>query len=367
MGPPSKPSGKPSLRPSLRPRSVELQAALKDIETNGKLTTLELEMAHIAVPTATPLAQGSLVTVNLRLSNIAPPVTSLARVVSVEPPSAANETPIMRLCFLDVWGKQAAEQLAQYIAAADGGGGHTERPLTGIRVLVVDDSVHYRELAASVMREAGFDVYIATNGFEGLSAALKHQPSVILSDITMPGMDGWQLLRMVRARPELKKLPFVFMSDLESEEQRLRGYELGVDDHVAKPFTPVELIARVERVLERSIVGDEGNNDMRGDLAKIPVTSLLSFAELERRTGVLLLERDGERATLHLRDGAMMRIDLSSPYDKLQGIERVFHVLEWARGRFELTSAAVAEEDSLNIPTSFALLEHARRRDENTL
>jgi DNA-binding response OmpR family regulator len=351
----------------MRPRSVELQAALKDIETNGKLTTLELELAHIAVPTASPLPQGSLVTVNLRLSNIAPPVTSLARVVSVEPPSAANESPIMRLCFLDVWGKQAAEQLTQYIAAADGGGGVTERPLTGVRVLVVDDSVHYRELAASVMREAGFEVYVATNGFEGLSAALKHQPSVILSDITMPGMDGWQLLRMVRARPELKKLPFVFMSDLASEEQRLRGYELGVDDHVSKPFTPVELIARVERVLERSIVGEEGNNDMRGDLAKIPVTSLLSFAELERRTGVLLLEREGERATLHLRDGAMMRIDLGSPFDKLQGIERVFHVLEWTSGRFELTSAAVVEEDTLNIPTSFALLEHARRRDENTL
>jgi hypothetical protein len=61
----------------------------------------------------------------------------------------------------------------------------------------------------------------------------------------------------------------------------------------------------------------------------------------------------------------MMRIDLGSPFDRLQGLERVFHVLEWTRGRFELTSASFVEEDALDIPTSFALLEHARRRDES--
>jgi hypothetical protein len=104
---------------------------------------------------------------------------------------------------------------------------------------------------------------------------------------------------------------------------------------------------------------------MRGALAKIPVTSLLAFAELERRTGVLQLENNGERATLHLRDGAIMRIDLSASHDGLSGIDRVCHVLDWNEGSFELSGADVFAEDMLGIPTSYALLEHARRRDES--
>jgi DNA-binding response OmpR family regulator len=325
--------------------------------------TLDLDLTSIAVPTAKPLPAGSLVTVNLRLSSIAPPITSIARVAHVEP-KTDDQPPIMHLTLYDVWGKQAAEQLTQYITEASSSTVENDHHASRVRVLVVDDNAKFRDLAAKTMTDAGFETITATNGFEGLSAALKHQPSLVLTDITMPGMDGWQLLRMIRARPTLRRMPVIFLTDLVDEEQRLRGYELGVDDYVAKPFTEVELIARVERILERARVNDDSSNDMRGALAKMPVTSLLAFAELERRTGVLQLESDGERATLHLRDGAIMRIDLSGAYDHLAGLERIFHVLDWTHGHFELSSADVFAEDALSIPTSFALLEHARRRDE---
>jgi hypothetical protein len=113
-------------------------------------------------------------------------------------------------------------------------------------------------------------------------------------------------------------------------------------------------------------VADEGvANAMRGDLAKVPISSLLAFAEMERRTAVVQLARDGEKATLHLRDGAVMRIDLDADYAQLKGLERFFHILDWERGRFELTSTNVTAEDQLGVPTSFALLEHARRKDES--
>jgi DNA-binding response OmpR family regulator len=339
-----------------------MQALLVDSRPTGKVPILELELTSIAVPTATPLATGSVVTLHLRLSANAPPITTLAHVASVDAALAPSELATMRLTFLDVWGKRAAEQLAQYIDEAGTAGPAAVHSWSGVRVLVVDDNAHYRENAAQVMREAGFEVILATNGFEALSAALKHQPSVVLSDVTMPGMDGWQLLRMIRARPTLRRTPVLFLTDLSSEEQRLRGYELGVDDYVAKPFTGVELIARVERVLERAQMAEEAvSNGMRGDLSKIP---LLSFAELERRSGVLQLEREGERATLHLRDGAVVRIDLGGAPNKLDGIERFFHVLEWQSGRFELTSTEVLAEDVLHMPTTFVLLEHARRSDE---
>jgi DNA-binding response OmpR family regulator len=343
-----------------------MQALLVDSLEAGKSPVLEIELASIAVPTASPLAVGSVVTLHLRLSPTAPPITTLARVASVDAPLAPAELSTMRLTFLEVWGKRAAEQLAQYIDEAGSATPAAAHSWSGVRVLVVDDNAHYRENAAQIMREAGFEVILATNGFEALSAALKHQPSVVLTDVTMPGMDGWQLLRMIRARPTLRRTPVLFLTDLSSEEQRLRGYELGVDDYVAKPFTGVELIARVERVLERAQMAEEAvSNGMRGDLSKIPLTSLLSFSELERRSGVLQLECEGERATLHMRDGAVVRIDLGGADNKLEGIQRFFHVLEWQTGRFELTTTEVLAEDVMHMPTTYVLLEHARRSDES--
>lgn len=357
-------SGKPSARPSARPKTAELQTDLKALQTKAKSITLDLEVTSLAVPSAKPLAPGTLVTVNLRLSGTAPPITSVARVARVDPKTSEDGQDIMQLTLFDVWGKQAAEQLTQYIAEASSSAENDHYNTSHVRVLVVDDNAMFRDLAAKTMTDAGFETITATNGFEGLSAALKHQPSLVLTDITMPGMDGWQLLRMIRARPTLRRMPVIFLTDLVDEEQRLRGYELGVDDYLAKPFTEVELIARVERILERARVGDDSSQEMRGQLAKMPVTSLLAFAELERRTGVLQLENDAERATLHLRDGAIMRIDLSAAHDSLAGLERIFHVLDWSDGHFELSGADVFAEDSLGLPTSYALLEHARRRDE---
>jgi DNA-binding response OmpR family regulator len=359
-------SGRPSARPSARPKTAELRAELKALHNKAKGVTLDLDLTSIAVSTGTPLAPGTVVTVSLRLSSSAPPITTVARVAQVDPKASEDGQQIMQLTLFDVWGKQAAEQLNQYITEASSSSNvENDHYASHVRVLVVDDNTHYRELAAKTMTDAGFETITATNGFEGLSAALKHQPSLVLTDINMPGMDGWQLLRMIRARPTLRRMPVIFLTDMTDEEQRLRGYELGVDDYVPKPFTEVELIARVERILERSRLHEDTSNHMRGALAKMPVTSLLAFAELERRSGVLQLENDGERATLHLRDGAIMRIDLSGAHDGLTGIDRFLHVLDWSDGHFELSSADVFVEDAMGIPTSFALLEHARRRDES--
>jgi DNA-binding response OmpR family regulator len=343
---------------------AELQADMRGRPADAR--RIDVSLTGIFVTTKDPLPLGTVVTIDMRSSDGAPPLTALARVErheSGEDGTAAG----MALSFLDVWGKSATEQLAQYLEEANSSSIKTAaaRWTSGLRVLVVDDDPSYREGAARAMREAGFEVLTAANGFEGLSAALKHQPSVILSDVTMPGMDGWQLLRMVRARPTLRRIPVLFLTELSNDEQRLRGYELGVDDYVAKPFTAAELTARVERVIERAQVADEGvSTGMRGDLSKVPLTSLLAFAEMERRSAVVQLLRSGERATLHLRDGAVMRIDLDSEHAALKGLARFFYVLDWDAGRFELTSAEVEVQDELGLPTTFVLMEHARKYDE---
>jgi hypothetical protein len=171
---------------------------------------------------------------------------------------------------------------------------------------------------------------------------------------------------MLRSRPNLASTPIIFLTTLNDDSQRLKGYRLGVDDYLGKPFQGAELSARVERILARSRAhqGATGNQALRGDLSQVALTSVLSLAEMERRTGSLLLLRGEETITLYLRDGAVVRIDLAPEYEHKKGIDRFFHALDWTSGQFELSAADVPTEDELELPTSFVLLEHARRQDE---
>ncbi len=346
--------------------STELQGSLTSAQSAEASVNLNVDVERLFVATPQPLSAGSLVTVDLHLGQ-APSLRVLARVIeSVSPAEAGAGQPAgMRLRLLDIRGERATTQLTEYMAEASRASSPDSGWMAALRVLVVDDDARYREAAASVMREAGFEVLTAVNGLEALSLALKHQPSAIVTDVTMPDMDGWHLLRMVRARPTLRRTPVVFLTELTSEEERLRGYQLGVDDYVAKPFSSVELLARVERVLERAHAAQEAQaNGMHGDLSRVSLASLLSLADMERRSGVLQLVHQGERATLHLREGAVVRIDLAEQFDGLAGIERFFHVLDWPAGSFELIHTEVLADDVLQLRTPFVLLEHARCRDE---
>ncbi len=348
-------------------RRSQLQAKIVERESTPTLESLEVQLTSIFVETDRPLALGSTVRLDIRPSPQARAVKTVARVVATVSTQEARDGQAagMALELLEIWGERSTEQLAEYLHEAASQEQVAPSWTAGARVLVVDDNPRFREQAAQAMRDSGFEVTTAANGFEALSVALREQPSVLISDITMPGMDGWQLLRLVRARPSLRRMPVVFLTDLTSDDERLRGYELGVDDYVAKPFTSVELIARVERVLERANEANHGlPGSMRGDLAKMPLTSFLAFAELERRSGVLQLVHDGEKATLHLSGGAVMRIDLDASLDDLTGLARFFHVLDWRTGHFEFTTTQVSAKDVVELSTTHVLLEHARQHDE---
>jgi len=121
-----------------------------------------------------------------------------------------------------------------------------------------------------------------------------------------------------------------------------------------------------EPAIMRLSLCDSHEYDMRGALARVPIASLLCFAEVERRSGVLRLRHAGQQATLYLRSGAIARIDFSPAREDLQGLARAFHVLDWTDGHFELAS------DDAEVPNTFGhsitqlLLEHARMRDEST-
>jgi len=116
------------------------------------------------------------------------------------------------------------------------------------RVLVVDDDPHIRELVRAFLRHAGFEVDEAANGVEALAALEAERVDLVIVDVMMPELDGWELCRRLRERYDY---PVLMLTARGEPADRLRGFELGSDDYLVKPFEPLELVARAQALLRR--------------------------------------------------------------------------------------------------------------------
>ncbi|MGB5167638.1 MAG: response regulator transcription factor [Acidimicrobiia bacterium] len=120
------------------------------------------------------------------------------------------------------------------------------------RILVVDDEQKIRSLVASYLRSDGFEVVEATDGKEAVAAVSMRKPDLVVMDIRMPGMDGFEALNEIR---RLSDVYVILLTARAEETDRIIGLSVGADDYVTKPFSPRELVARVKAVLRRSRAG----------------------------------------------------------------------------------------------------------------
>ncbi|MFH1484679.1 MAG: response regulator transcription factor, partial [Chloroflexota bacterium] len=121
--------------------------------------------------------------------------------------------------------------------------------MAGKRILVVDDDPKTAELVKLYLKREGHEVVTASDGTEALRLAQKTHPDLIVLDLMLPGMDGLEVCRTVRGESEV---PIIMLTARTTEQDRLRGLDLGADDYVTKPFSPRELAARVRAVLRRT-------------------------------------------------------------------------------------------------------------------
>ena len=123
-------------------------------------------------------------------------------------------------------------------------------PMADATVLVVDDEEYIRDLVSSAMRIAGFDVRSATDGHAALNAVSAQHPDLVILDVGLPGVDGFEVLDALRR--DGIATPVIFLSARDTTDDKLRGLTGGGDDYVTKPFSLEELVARVRAVLRRS-------------------------------------------------------------------------------------------------------------------
>jgi len=142
----------------------------------------------------------------------------------------------------------------------------------GQRVLVVDDDPTVSDVVRRYLHQAGYRVRLATDGLAGLAAVRADPPDLVVLDLMMPGLNGIEVCR--RLRRELPTLPIIMLTALGDEANRIGGLEVGADDYVAKPFSPRELMLRVQSVLRRAVPPAEvaaavlGDGDLTVDAAR---------------------------------------------------------------------------------------------------
>ena len=119
------------------------------------------------------------------------------------------------------------------------------------KILVVDDEPDAVELLEFNLKQAGFDVSTAADGAEALKKARIIQPSLIVLDIMLPEIDGFEVCKLLRNDPATGSIPILMLTAKAAEIDRVLGLELGSDDYVTKPFSPRELILRIKKILER--------------------------------------------------------------------------------------------------------------------
>ena len=120
------------------------------------------------------------------------------------------------------------------------------------RILIVDDDPNALRLIGYALQRQGYEVVVAQNGQEALAKAQSEKPNLIVLDVMMPAMDGYQVLRRLRADPDTARTPVILFTAKSQVDDKIAGFEAGADDYMAKPVTPAELIARVKALLLRA-------------------------------------------------------------------------------------------------------------------
>ena len=161
-----------------------------------------------------------------------------------------------------------------------------------IKILVVDDESRMRKLVRDFLVRNGYEVIEAQDGMEAMDKFYEQKDiALVLLDVMMPKMDGWQVCKEIRER---SKVPIIMLTAKSDERDELQGFSLGVDEYIAKPFSPKVLVARVEAVLRRSMAGTAGEAILTAGKIKVDKTAHmvsidgesvdLSFKEFELLT-----------------------------------------------------------------------------------
>lgn len=176
-----------------------------------------------------------------------------------------------------------------------------------LKVLVVDDEENIQELIRLGLRYEGFQVESASNGPDGISAAQRLSPDLVILDLMLPGMDGLEVCRRMRANPTTQDVPILMLTAKDEVHDRVTGLDTGADDYLTKPFDFEELVARVKAILRRQ------QRVQRAEQGGEAPSQILQFADLQLNMATREVTRGGRLIELTATEYNLLHLFMSHP------------------------------------------------------
>ncbi len=227
-------------------------------------------------------------------------------------------------------------------------------------ILIIDDNESVVMALEFNMLQAGYKVLKALDGQRAFAIAQAEVPDIIISDITMPEMNGIELCEKVRAIPRLSEIPFIFLTAHGEPEERVRGLRTGADDYMVKPFDVEELILRIE-ILFRKMQKRRFSPTFSGSIQELSIPDTLQVFAQSRKQGKLIIGNETGNGILSFSDGTLM----DAAFMDLKGEDALVELLKLDSGHFHFEPGPVGK-GSLQMLVNHAVIETIRLLDEQS-
>ncbi len=232
------------------------------------------------------------------------------------------------------------------------------------KILIADDEPNWLRVLSLYLRGRHCDVTTALDGHEAIEKIHQEKPDLIIADITMPGMDGYELCRRLRRDATTRTIPFIFLTARDHETERMKARRIGADEYLTKPCSLDRVVQSVDTAMERIEHARKLSLEQTGRSGRIDdidILDLIQALELEQRTGALVLSHGDRTGTIYIKDGVIVEADIRSPARE----EPLFRLLGWKTGRFAFIPDAAPEQTPITASMAHLLFEDLRLLEEH--
>lgn len=227
-------------------------------------------------------------------------------------------------------------------------------------VLIVDDDRELVELIKFNFEQRKWRVVVSYDGMDAVLKVNHHIPDIIISDIMMPGIDGYSLLETVKKDPKTKDVPFILISGKKAIENKIRGLKEGAEDYLVKPFVFEELFARAKAHLSISKkIRNLESEGIRGNLAVMPIIDIIQNLSVSTKSGMLKIDGSENKGIIYLNQGKVVK----AKFGQRTGWPAFYMILTQNKGFFSFEEGLVeGREFDQNLERM--ILEFAHQYDE---
>ncbi|MGH2397711.1 MAG: response regulator [bacterium] len=232
------------------------------------------------------------------------------------------------------------------------------------KILVVDDEPKWLRIVSLYLSNRDCHVDTALSGEEAIKKVAAEHPDLIIADIGMPGMDGYELCSRLRRDASTRTIPFIFLTARDQDQDKIKARKVGADDYLIKPCPLERLAQSVETVMDRIEQARKIPLDrigMSGRIEEVDLLDMIQTLELDQKTGALVLSHGERTGTLYFRNGVIVEADLRSPKRE----EPLFRLLGWKTGRFLFIPDAVPERMPITASMANLLFQDLRALEEH--